>query len=93
MLTEQQRSDFDWYVGALADLYERYGRCHALISDEQVLGTYATFGDACRAADALCESGCYIVQEVGPDEGAYTDSLVSLWVQHVEHVPGSGSQG
>ena len=79
-MTDQQLRDFNWYKGALADLYERYGSCHAIISGGQVLGTYPTFGDACRAADMQCEPGSYIVQEIGPDESAYTDSFASMWV-------------
>lgn len=80
MLTEQQRKDFNWYKGALADLFKKYDSCHAIISNAQVLGTYATFGDACRAADEQCEPGSYIVQEIGPDESAYTDAFASVWV-------------
>ena len=80
MLTEQQRKDFNWYKGALSDLYEKYGSCHAIISNAKVLGTYPTFGDACRAADELCDPGSYIVQEIGPDESAYTDTFASMWV-------------
>ena len=80
MLTEQQRKDFNWYKDELSDLYEKYGSCHALISNAKVLGTYPTFGDACRAADELCEPGSYIVQEIGPDESAYTDTFASMWL-------------
>ncbi len=81
MLTEQQRKDFNWYKGALADLYEKYGNCRAVISGARVLGTYPTFGDACRAADELCEPGSYIVQEIGLDESAFAYAFASMWVE------------
>lgn len=80
MLTEKQKKDFKWYKGSLSDLYEKYGNCHAVISGAKVLGTYGTFGDACRAAEEMCEPGTYIVQEIGPDENAYTDTFASMWV-------------
>ena len=64
-------------MGALTDLYEKYGNCYALTSNQKVLGTCPTLADTCQSADEPCESRSHIVQEIGPDESCYTDSFAS----------------
>ena len=80
MLSEEQRRDFEWFMREMPDLYGRYGHCFVAIRDGHVLGTYETFPEGVSAASADNAPGTFIVQEVGPDEGAYTVEMPSMWV-------------
>ena len=66
MLSEQQKSDFEWFKAAMPALYAAYGHCYVIVRKEEVVGTFGDFDEA--------------VEEVGPDEGAYTQEFASMWV-------------
>lgn len=80
MLSQQQRSDYEWYKDELESLYARHGHCFAVIRDKRVAATFETFGEA--ADHGLEEFGPreFIVQEIGPDESVHTMQLASMWV-------------
>ena len=80
-LSEQQRSDFKWYVGEMPDLYQQYGECHVVISGKKVIGAFHDFGSAVRYAQSNLESGSFIVQKVGKSSDAYTAYIPSLVVR------------
>ncbi|MBR3312951.1 MAG: hypothetical protein IKG18_02300 [Atopobiaceae bacterium] len=80
MLSEQQKSDFEWFKAAMPALYAAYGHCYVIVRKEEVVGTFGDFDEAVDCALSSYEPRTFIVQEVGPDEGAYTQEFASMWV-------------
>lgn len=71
-------SDFDWFVAHYSELYEQYGKCFLLISEQRVLGKYADYKSAVRDGVLKRGYGSFIVQECNGSDLAYTNYISSM---------------
>ncbi|MBQ7152997.1 MAG: hypothetical protein IJR83_03550 [Clostridia bacterium] len=73
-----QKSDFKWYKRNLRKLYEQYGDCYLAIKKKTVLGAYSSFAEGVHETEKREKLGTFIVQKCGPDESAYTETMLTL---------------
>ena len=75
-LTEQQESDFDWFMDKRKDLFNEYGYSFVVIENKKVIKVYKGFDSSTelKALDemyALKSPGTYLVQGLTDDEKYY----------------------
>lgn len=76
-----QNDDFIWFVDHYEELYEKYGVCYLVISNETVLGCYQNPKDAISETIKTVPLGRFIVQLCNGDESGYTNYIASAEIK------------
>ena len=69
--TDQQNRDVEWYLEHHKELEEKYLGRVVVISNKEVLGDFASEGEAVLKTLETLEMGTFIVQRVRKDNAPY----------------------
>ena len=79
-LTEQQKSDFDWFTSNRERLFEKYGTCVLVISNHDVIQKYDDEYTAVIETKKTREMGTFIVQNLTNDDSCYMGAVGGVYL-------------
>ncbi|HLF79466.1 MAG TPA: hypothetical protein VJB57_18445 [Dehalococcoidia bacterium] len=76
-MTEHLKKEFEYYLAHQDEMVEKYNGKFVVIKDGKVLGAYDDELRAVTETQKAHEPGTFLVQEVSPGSGAYTQTFHS----------------
>lgn len=70
-LSEQQKADFAWFVDNRENLYNKYGNCVLVISNNTIVDVFDDYVTAAKDAMKKREEGSFIVQWLSDSDSCY----------------------
>lgn len=61
-IERRRLDDFRWFVENYSNIYEQYGECYVAVRNNEVIGAFNSFGEACREMDKIGKSTDQIIQ-------------------------------